>query len=531
VLACLVAALLASVSGSRADDTASGDALYREGTALADAATSAEQMAIALKALERAAAFGSSRSLIALGDLFGGGRLVSPDELKAEAYYQVAAEAGHEAEAWRGLASLYRSREGALYDAGQALSWCEKAAALGDGTATAMLAEMFAAGEGVKADEATALHYFTQAMESSANPTSVLPKLARLYRTPEGTFYDPAEAMKLLEQAIALGHPGSLMDLGEMHADGEGTKPSEDAARRYFERASSAGLERQADLRLAALYRSPEGELHDQAEARRLYERSAELGEPRASLNLGEMVAKGEGSAADEQKARQYYERAAAGGLEREASRALAALYLSPEGNLKDTAEAMRLYERSAALGDAMSLIRLGDIHAEGTGVPVDEARAKGFYDQAGNAGFLKERAARLARMYRSPEGALNDAGEAAALFEQAAALGDIRSVISLGSMFAEGSGVELDEVKAKELFDLAATKGLKAEATRQMAELYRSPEGALDDIDEAIRLFEFAVSLGDVPSMLALGEMYASGETLRGEKSPAGTDQEEGTN
>jgi TPR repeat protein len=275
------------------------------------------------------------------------------------------------------------------------------------------------------------------------------------------------------------------------------------------------------------LYRSPEGELHDQAEARRLYERSARLGEPRASLSLGEMVAKGEGSAADERKASQYYQQAAAAGLEREASRALAALYLSPEGNLKDPAEAMRLYERSAALGDGMSLISLGDVHAEGAGVPVDEARAKEFYNRAGNAGFLKERAARLARMYRSPEGVLNDAGEAAALFEQAAALGDVRSVISLGSMFAEGAGVEPDEVKAKELFDLAATKGLKAEATRQIAELYRSPEGALDDIDEAIRLFELAVSLGDVPSMLALGEMYASGETLRGDKSSAGTGQE----
>ena len=526
----LAALIFLSSPSLSAAETAFGDDTYNDASALRAAAVSPDEMNVAVRRFEKAAAFGNARSLIALGDIFASGQLVPQDEIRAKAFYELAAPGGLERESARGLGAIFRSPDGALHDPVQALIHFKSAAALGDSNAAAELTEMYSTGEGVTADEETARFYFNKAIETG-NAPDVVPKLAGLLRSPEGVLYDPVEAFKLFEQAVALGHARSLITLGEMSELGEGVAADEIAAAKYFEQASLAGFEAYAARRMAAMYRSKEGALYDLAEAGRLYEKSAELGDARSLLALGEMVASGEGFEADERKAKSYLDEASLKGLEREATRELANIYRSPEGELNDLQEALRLYESAISLGDFGSLLALGDIHAAGIGIEQDEEAAKAYYDKAAEAGLLKERAGRMAGLYLSPEGVFFDIQLAFQFFEEAAALGDQRAAISLGRLYAKGEGVALDELRAKALFELAASHGLESEAYRRLADLYRSPEGELYDIGQAIGLFEQAVALGDIQSLTSLGEIYASGEALNIGSAKSGQKGSQGTN
>lgn len=526
-----VAALFAALPISQAaEDSSFAAATYQDAAALRSAAATPAEMTVAVRRFEKAAAFGNARSLLALGDIFASGDRVPQDEIRAKAFYELAGAGGFALEAERGLGEIYRSKEGALYDPAQALIHYKSAAALGDGKAATELTGMYSTGEGVTADEETARFYFSKAIKTG-NAPDVIPKLADLLRSPEGVLYDPAEAYRMFEQAVALGHTRSLITLGEMTELGEGVVADETAAANFYGQASASGFEQYAARRLAAMYRSPEGALFDLAEAARQYERSAELGDARSLLALGEMTAAGEGFEADELKAKGYFEQASLRGLEREADRELANLYRTPEGELNDPEQAIRLYEAAVELGDLGSLLALGDVHASGVGIEQDEALAKAYYDKAAEAGLLKERAARMAGLYLSPEGVYFDIRLAFQFLEEAAALGDLRAVLSLGRLYAKGEGVTLDEMKAKALYELAASKGLESEAYRRMAELYRSPEGELYDVGQAIGLFEQAVALGDIQSLTSLGEIYASGEALNVERAKSGQKGAQGTN
>jgi TPR repeat protein len=510
-LVCL-AAVAVFIDICRAD-AQSAKSIYDEAVTIRESAKTPAEMQEAVSSFERAAALGEDRALVVLGDLYAGQRLGTPDELKALAFYNAAADRGLEVEALRGIAALYRSPEGALNDPAHALALYEQAAALGDQQSRLAAAELSLAGGTPAIDELKAAGYFEQAIKNGAD-AYVTAKLAALYRSHEGALYDPDKARQLYETAAAAGDKRSLIELGQMYEAGELGAPDETTAAKYYQQSLQLYGDAGAAFRIARLYQSPEGALHDINTAIEYYEREAKVGDPRAYVELAKIYAGGQGVPIDEDRSEGDLMKVMPT-LELDASRVLGDIYSSETGSKFDMAKAVAFYKRAAELGDVGAMVAVGDAFANGTGVVKDETEALRYYESAARLGVTGSQLRRIAGLYRSQEGSLYDIERAIDDFEGAAALRDGRAMLVLGQIYATGEGRSVDEARAESYYlaAIAADTSLEAEGLRGQANLYRSRTGALYDPAKAVPLFQAAAALGDTQSMIALGEMYSTGE------------------
>jgi TPR repeat protein len=154
------------------------------------------------------------------------------------------------------------------------------------------------------------------------------------------------EAMAAWRKAADKGSTNAMVELGVIYGTGAGAPKDEAQARQLFERAAEAGNPRGV-INLAAL---SGGASSDPARARELLAKSAATN-AEAQYQLGLMLADGTGGPRDDAGARSLFERAAAqnhpGALER-----MGAFTQEGRGGQKDSAAAKAYYERAAALGD-----------------------------------------------------------------------------------------------------------------------------------------------------------------------------------
>jgi uncharacterized protein len=157
------------------------------------------------------------------------------------------------------------------------------------------------------------------------------------------------DAIAAYRKAADKGSTSAMVELGVMLATGTGVAKDEVQARRLFERAAEAGNPRGV-TNLAAL--SGGGStLSEPAKARTLLAKAAEANSAEAQFQLGMMIAEGVGGPKDDVAARGLFQRAAAqghaGALER-----MGAFAQSGRGGPQDTAAAKSYYEQAAALGN-----------------------------------------------------------------------------------------------------------------------------------------------------------------------------------
>ena len=157
------------------------------------------------------------------------------------------------------------------------------------------------------------------------------------------------EAIAAWRRAADKGSTSAMVELGVLYGTGAGVARDEAQARKLFERAANAGNPRGV-TNLAALGGGAAAS-SDPARARELLAKSAETN-AEAQYQLGMMLAEGDGGAKDDAAARALFEKAAAqnhpGALER-----MGAFAQSGRGGPKDGDAAKSYYERAAALGDA----------------------------------------------------------------------------------------------------------------------------------------------------------------------------------
>jgi TPR repeat protein len=191
------------------------------------------------------------------------------------------------------------------------------------------------------ADVATAIKYCKTAGNSSRR---ALYELGRAYAANKQL----PEALAAWRKAADKGSTSAMVELGVLYGTGAGVARDEDQARKLFERAAQAGNPR-GITNLAALSGGG-GTPADPARARELLGKAAETN-PEAQYQLGLMLANGAGGAQDDSGARGLFEKAAAqnhpGALEEMGEFAEAG-----RGGPKDTSAAKAYYERAAALGD-----------------------------------------------------------------------------------------------------------------------------------------------------------------------------------
>ena len=197
-------------------------------------------------------------------------------------------------------------------------------------------------------DVATAIKYCKVA---SGGSRRALYELGRAYAANQQL----SEAIGIYRKAADKGSTSAMVELGVMYGDGIGVAKDPAQARKLFERAAEAGNPRGVS-NLAALSGSG-GAPSDPVKARALLSKAAETN-PEAQYQLGLMMSNGAGGPQDDVAARTLFERASAQGHAGAFER-LGAFAESGRGGAKDSGVAKSYYEKAVALGNEDAKVAL----------------------------------------------------------------------------------------------------------------------------------------------------------------------------
>jgi TPR repeat protein len=170
----------------------------------------------------------------------------------------------------------------------------------------------------------------------------------------------------------------ALYQLGRAYAANRQLPQAIAAWRKAADKGSTSAM-----VELGVLYGTGEGVAKDEAQARKLFERAAQAGNPRGVTNLAALS--GDGGASDSGKARELLAKAA--GSNAEAQYQLGLMMAEGTGGAKDDAGARSLFEKAAAQNHPGALERMGAFSQEGRGGPKDSAAAKAYYERAAALG------------------------------------------------------------------------------------------------------------------------------------------------
>jgi len=143
-------------------------------------------------------------------------------------------------------------------------------------------------------------------------------------------------------------------------------------------------------VELGVLYGTGAGVAWDEAQARKLFERAAEAGNPRGVTNLAALSG---GAPSDPVKARALLAKAAETNSA-EAQYQLGLMMADGIGGPKDDVAARALFEKAAALGHAGAMVQMGAFAQSGRGGPEDKTAAKTYYEKAAALGNEDAKAA-----------------------------------------------------------------------------------------------------------------------------------------
>jgi TPR repeat protein len=197
---------------------------------------------------------------------------------------------------------------------------------------------------------------------------------------------DIATAIKYCRVASAASRR-ALYQLGRAYVANQQLPEAVGAYRKAADKGSTSAM-----VELGVLLATGAGIPKDQAQARALFERAAEAGNPRGATNLM-ALAEGGGAPADPVKARAMLARAAETNSA-EAQYQLGMMIAEGIGGPKDDGAARVLFERASAQGHAGALERMGAFAQSGRGGPQDSSAAKAYYEKAAALGNEDAKAA-----------------------------------------------------------------------------------------------------------------------------------------
>ena len=177
----------------------------------------------------------------------------------------------------------------------------------------------------------------------------------------------------------------AMYQLGRAYAANRQTAEAVAAWRKAADKGSSAAM-----VELGVLYGTGAGVPKDEDQARQLFERAANAGNPRGVTNLAALG--GAASTQDPARARELLAKAAE--TNAEAQYQLGLMLAEGTGGPKDDAGARALFEKAAAQNHPGALLEMGVFAQEGRGGPKDRDAAKGYYKRAADLGDEQAKAA-----------------------------------------------------------------------------------------------------------------------------------------
>jgi uncharacterized protein len=197
---------------------------------------------------------------------------------------------------------------------------------------------------------------------------------------------DVAIAIKFCRTASAASRR-ALYELGRAYAANQQLPEAMSAYRKAADKGSTSAM-----VELGVLLAAGSGVPKDEAQARKLFERAAEAGNPRGVTNLAALSDSG-GSSSDLVKARALLSKAA-NTNSAEAQYRLGLMIADGIGGPKDDPAARALFEKAAAQGHPGALERMGAFAQTGRGGPQDSSAAKAYYEKAAALGNEDAKAA-----------------------------------------------------------------------------------------------------------------------------------------
>jgi TPR repeat protein len=203
-------------------------------------------------------------------------------------------------------------------------------------------------------------------------------KPADIKGAPDIAAADIATAIKYCKIA-ANGSRRAMYQLGRAYAANRQTPEAVAAWRKAADKGSTSAM-----VELGVLYGTGAGVARDEAQARKLFERAAQAGNPRGISNLAALGG-GAGGPADPARARELLSKGAE--TNAEAQYQLGMMLAEGEGGTKDDVAARALFEKAAAQNHPGALERMGAFAQQGRGGPKDSDAAKGYYERAAALG------------------------------------------------------------------------------------------------------------------------------------------------
>lgn len=190
---------------------------------------------------------------------------------------------------------------------------------------------------------------------------------------------DIATAIKFCRVASATSRR-ALYELGRAYAANQQLPDAVATYRKAAEKGSTSAM-----VELGVMLATGSGVPKDEAQARKLFERAAQAGNPRGIANLAMLSDRG-GLASDPVKNRALLSKAAETNSA-EAQYQLGLMMAEGVGGPKDDAGARALFEKAAEQNHPGALERMGAFAEGGRGGPQDAAAAKAYYRRAIAAG------------------------------------------------------------------------------------------------------------------------------------------------
>ncbi len=283
----------------------------------------------------------------------------SSNLLTAEAINQLQAKAQQgDPVAQLGLGKAYEDGNGISQSDKKALKWYLTAAEEGNATAQNRVGLMFGAGRGVEKDKAEAAKWFRKAAKQEA-PKAMF-SLGTVYYNGDGVGIDDVAsyAWFLLSQSF-------------------GNENAADAVKRMKE--EKGNLESEALEKIGDMYQRGDDLPQNSSEAIKWYRKAAENGAEAMQVKLASLLLlKGQSGTSNYAEALGLCERAATSHYAPGAA-CMGELYLGGLGIDQNFPMAAKWFGEAASSGNALAMLRLGQMHWKGEGLKQDKTAAYEF--------------------------------------------------------------------------------------------------------------------------------------------------------
>ena len=219
-------------------------------------------------------------------DFYGNG-----DFEKAIELWRPLAEQG-DAEAQRKIGSMYATGQGIPNDDATAALWFHKAAEQGDAQAQLYLGSRYASGQGVVKDQVRAAAWYRKSADQGFPQAQLM--MGFIYSNGRGVTKDEAQVVAWYRKAADQGNSDAQTFLGDRYSNGQGVGKDDAQAVEWYRKAADQGNAR-AQAILGYMYVNGQGVAQNRAQAITWYRKAADQGDAEAKSNLDAMFADGQG--------------------------------------------------------------------------------------------------------------------------------------------------------------------------------------------------------------------------------------------